>query len=161
MASFKTKRGIIITSGKWPCCYWLAWLHHTDQRVLSLGICLWRGLIRVDLFSVSTATFPDTPPPFFIPSLHSKAIRLPRTVSCYCSWWLIQQRRLAGTAGNRLTQTIDIYDWSHLYCIHFNGGKRRTYLWWSLCTLYLHACQVRVTVGDSGLCCACVTTFEC
>ena len=26
-----------------------------------------------------------------------------------------------------------------------------------LCTLYLHACQVRVTVGDSGLCChACV-----
>ena len=35
------------------------------------------------------------------------------------------------------------------------------YLWWSLCTLYLHACQVRVTVGDSGLCCcACVTTFK-
>ena len=27
----------------------------------------------------------------------------------------------------------------------------RMYLWWSLCTLYLHACQVRVTVGDSGL----------
>ena len=27
------------------------------------------------------------------------------------------------------------------------------YLWWSLCTLHLHACQVRVTVGDSGLCC--------
>ena len=26
-------------------------------------------------------------------------------------------------------------------------------LWWSLCTLYLHACHVRVTVGDSGLCC--------
>ena len=37
----------------------------------------------------------------------------------------------------------------------------RMYLWWSLCTLYLHACQVRVTVGDSGLCCCdCVTTFE-
>ena len=31
------------------------------------------------------------------------------------------------------------------------------YLWWSLCTLYLHACQVKATVGDSGLCCcACV-----
>ena len=27
----------------------------------------------------------------------------------------------------------------------------RIYLWWSLCTLYLNACQVRVTVGDSGL----------
>ena len=34
------------------------------------------------------------------------------------------------------------------------------YLWWSLCTLYLHACQVRVTVGHSGLCCcACVMPF--
>ena len=31
-----------------------------------------------------------------------------------------------------------------------------------LCTLYLLACQVRVTVGDSGLCCCvCVTSFEC
>ena len=25
------------------------------------------------------------------------------------------------------------------------------YLWWSLCTLYLHACQVRVTAGDTEL----------
>ena len=40
--------------------------------------------------------------------------------------------------------------------------KKRMYLWWGLCTLYLHACQVRVTVGDSGLhCCTCVTTLEC
>ena len=30
-----------------------------------------------------------------------------------------------------------------------------------LCTLYLHACQVRVAVGDSGFCCCtCVTYFE-
>ena len=37
----------------------------------------------------------------------------------------------------------------------------RMYLWWSLRTLYLLACQVRVTVGDSGLCCCtCVTSFE-
>ena len=35
----------------------------------------------------------------------------------------------------------------------------RMYLWWSLCTL--NACQVRVTVGESGLCCCtCVTSFE-
>ena len=34
------------------------------------------------------------------------------------------------------------------------------YLWWSLCTLDLHACQVWDTVGDSGLCCTCVTHFE-
>ena len=29
-----------------------------------------------------------------------------------------------------------------------------------LCTLYLHTCQVRITVGDSGLCCSvCVTSL--
>ena len=40
--------------------------------------------------------------------------------------------------------------------------RLRMYLWWSLCTLYLLACQVRVTVGDSVLCrCVCVTSFEC
>ena len=32
------------------------------------------------------------------------------------------------------------------------------YLWQSLCTLYLHACQVRFTVGNSGLCC-CVSVW--
>ena len=33
--------------------------------------------------------------------------------------------------------------------------------WWGLCTLYLHACQVKCTVGDSDLCCCtCVTYFE-
>ena len=37
----------------------------------------------------------------------------------------------------------------------------RMYSRWSSCTLYLHACQVRVTVGDSVLCCCvCVTSFE-
>ena len=36
------------------------------------------------------------------------------------------------------------------------------YLWLSLCALYLHACQVRVTAGNSGLCCCtCVMYFEC
>ena len=40
-------------------------------------------------------------------------------------------------------------------------SAKRMYLWWSLCTLYLHAGQVRVTVGDSDLCCwTCVTSFE-
>ena len=40
-------------------------------------------------------------------------------------------------------------------------GLMRMSLWWSLRTLYLHARQVRVTVGDSGLfCCACVKSFE-
>ena len=30
---------------------------------------------------------------------------------------------------------------------------QRMYQWWSLCTLGLRICQVRLTVGDSGLCC--------
>ena len=39
---------------------------------------------------------------------------------------------------------------------------QRYILWWSLCTLYLPARQVRFTIGDSGLCCCtCVTYFEC
>ena len=29
----------------------------------------------------------------------------------------------------------------------------KMYLWWNLCTLYLLACQMRVPVGDLGLCC--------
>ena len=31
-------------------------------------------------------------------------------------------------------------------------GTLRMYLWWSLCNLYLLACQMRVTAGHSGLC---------
>ena len=40
---------------------------------------------------------------------------------------------------------------------HYNHGTNLLLfcytMWWSLCTLYLFAGQVRVTVGDSGLCC--------
>ena len=40
-------------------------------------------------------------------------------------------------------------------------SARQMYLWWSLCSLCLLACQVRVSIGDSGLCCCvCVTSFE-
>ena len=44
----------------------------------------------------------------------------------------------------------------------YHSYHLRMYLWWIVCTLYLHACQVRVTVGDLGLCCCtCVTYFKC
>ena len=39
----------------------------------------------------------------------------------------------------------------------------RMYHWGSLCTLYSNACQVLVTISDSGFCCCacpCVTSFE-
>ena len=42
----------------------------------------------------------------------------------------------------------------------FKKNHLRMYLWWILHAVYLHACQVRVTIGDSGLCCVCVTSFE-
>ena len=32
-------------------------------------------------------------------------------------------------------------------------NDQRMYFWWSVCTLYLHASDVWVTVGDSGFCC--------
>ena len=44
---------------------------------------------------------------------------------------------------------------------HRVKDRKRMYLWWSLRPLYLLACQVRVTVGESGLrCCVYVTSFE-
>ena len=43
-----------------------------------------------------------------------------------------------------------------LFCSCF----KRMYLWWSLRTLYLLACQMRVTVGNSHFCCVCVASFK-
>ena len=54
---------------------------------------------------------------------------------------------------------INFHSFIHKYKVH--KLHHRMYLRWSLCSLYLHACQVRVTVGDSGLCCCtCVTYFQ-
>ena len=37
-------------------------------------------------------------------------------------------------------------------CLHYKSlTSLRMYFWWSLRTFYLHACQVRVTVGNSSL----------
>ena len=36
----------------------------------------------------------------------------------------------------------------------------KVYLWWGLCTLYLLAYQVRVTLGDSGLDCCVYLVFR-
>ena len=38
------------------------------------------------------------------------------------------------------------------------GGQRCTFV--ELCTWHLLACQVRVTAGDSGLCCVHATSVE-
>ena len=41
-----------------------------------------------------------------------------------------------------------------------NTRYRNPTRWRSLCTLYLLACQVRVTIGDVGLCCCVCVTFS-
>ena len=49
-----------------------------------------------------------------------------------------------------------------IYIRNSYAAYKRMYLQWSLCTLYLHACPERVTVGDSRLCCGVfVRSFEC
>ena len=45
--------------------------------------------------------------------------------------------------------------------LHWTWTFLKMFLWCSSSTLYLLACQVRVTVGNSGrCCCVCVTSFE-
>ena len=40
--------------------------------------------------------------------------------------------------------------------------RKRMYIWWSSCPTYSLACQVRVTLGYSRICCCiCLTSFEC
>jgi len=45
-------------------------------------------------------------------------------------------------------------------CVQIPVPQCVMYLWWSLYTLYLLACQVRVTAGDSGLCCWACDVFQ-
>ena len=56
--------------------------------------------------------------------------------------------------GQALTAKIDSVQYTLSYC------HLRMYLWSGLCISYLLACQVRVTVQDSGLCC-CVPCYMC
>ena len=60
---------------------------------------------------------------------------------------------------NKHSGTMDIIMASRLlnFISSLLQNQQRMYLWWSVCTLYLHACHVRVTAGDSGLCCCCCT----
>ena len=46
---------------------------------------------------------------------------------------------------------------------HWAASLWRVYLWWNLRTLYLLACQVKVTASDAGLCCCvpCYTSAVC
>ena len=43
--------------------------------------------------------------------------------------------------------------WKDFFLDRLEIESLRMHLWWILFSLYLLACQVRITVGDSGLCC--------
>ena len=59
-------------------------------------------------------------------------------------------------------QSIDLYTlYIYIYIYRYIGPWTEAVPLVQLSALYLHACQVMVTVGDSGLCCCtCVTYFE-
>ena len=54
--------------------------------------------------------------------------------------------------GGSFLEDVPLVEFTYLVFTRMPGESWRMYLRWSLCTLYLQACQVRVTVGDSGLC---------
>ena len=92
-----------------------------------------------------------------------------RTLINYLVRWFIQIKTQTKNETERSPERLCTINTQELwFYIRVNASNinciRGTsmYIWWSLCTLlYLHACQVRVTVGDSGLCCCtCVTYFQ-
>ena len=79
--------------------------------------------------------------------------------------WLGVKHQVAVWPSVSEMEEIHIYIYMYLLHIYIYaiGGHRflRMYLWRSLCTLYLLACQVTLTVGDSGLCwCGHMRDFE-
>ena len=91
---------------------------------------------------------------------HSLRQSLRHCCTGYMTWSLLQSSK------SPVTRKLHIPQWAESQSdIPKNFQNKpenwRMYLWWSLCTLYLHACQVRVTVHDSGLCCCtCGTCFK-
>ena len=68
------------------------------------------------------------------------------------TWRFIKPRGEASSNKIRGVKT------DHLYSVQQRQGLQGR-VWWRLCTLYLHACQVRVTVDNSGLCCCVCVVF--
>ena len=56
-------------------------------------------------------------------------------------------------------EDVPVVEFMSLVFTHMPGEILRMYLWWSLCTLNLHVCQVRVTIGNPGLYC-CTHLFQ-
>ena len=87
---------------------------------------------------------------------------------CFCVWASFEIKGLCIQFWTKTGSLLCLYipvllSVPEMEGIYATGGHPflRLYLWWSLCTLYLRTNQVRVTVGNSGLCCCvCVMSFD-
>ena len=99
-----------------------------------------------------------TPTPPLQSSGHShKSIHIYRwvyTIHPLCPLWTTPTPPLQSSGHSH--KSIHIYRWAKISDIPMLPSSNicsqilRSYLWWSLCILYSHTCQVRVIVGDSG-----------
>ena len=124
---------------------------------------------------------------FHVPSLSNPSTLLSCLINACCRYYLhfvLLQQRVVSGALFRLCDSwrLAIFYKLHCLCLKITCPEvvswtspqtgfwqqqktrwlksMRRYLRWSLCTVYLHACHLRVTVGNSGLhCCTCVTFY--
>ena len=90
--------------------------------------------------------------------------------SLYPEWYRIYSSELCLAPDTRIRPVFRFtrWRWKDIRArkhetARYNTAKFKdvSFLSVSWCTLYLHACQVRVAIGDSGLCCCVrVTSFE-
>ena len=147
---------------RFSCPYFCPDLKHvlTDRR--SEPVCWqWRSKWRRPRRTTQQAyaDIEDTPEP----PLAMSMMMMIMMMMMWWWWWWWWRGRIADLLSCRPWQVrVSCCCQTNTFNLIFYYYFFRIYLWlYTLCSLYLYACQVRVTVGDSGLCCcACVTYFE-
>ena len=75
--------------------------------------------------------------------------------------WKAGHKKTCGKQGSQESGDYKVQQVLHTHTHTHTYLNTLMYLWWSLYILYLWACQVKVTVGDSGFCCCtCVMSFK-
>ena len=131
----------LLTSSIWHCIKHIA--SNTMLRTLWLEYIAWNTLLRTHCFE------------------HNASNTLLRI---HCSEHIASNTMLPIQSRQRFILEIPQSRFEFCFRIKFEycfTVMSILYVWRSLGTLYLHACHVRVTVGESGLGCrACVAYFE-
>ena len=171
---------VLTMPDRWIGCHYQSW-HHWDsvdsKLTLYLADSLYTGLFGKKLHLNPSGIVindgkvgPAIQPKEVHPKVCLWTIWEGRRGS-FCSWWCMAHVKdfsvfdhhfYMSRVAARL-KTLQDHGTQQCWELHEDKMKMKMYLWWSLCTLYLHACQVRVTVGDSGLCCCtsvCVTYLK-